>query len=98
MDEEREVTRRTYQQIAGHFAQRHWTADLSRGYALMKAELPSGAHILEVGCGPGRDIAGLRQAGFRVTGVDLSLAMLLEARARLGICCISPFLCISKLP
>lgn len=43
-----------------------------------------GDPILELGCGTGRLIAPLLAAGFRVTGLDSSPAMLALARDRLG--------------
>jgi len=43
---------------------------------------PRGARILDVPCGYGRHAAGLARRGFRVVGVDLSRAMLAEARRR----------------
>ncbi len=35
-------------------------------------KLPAGARVLDVGCGPGRHSVALAQAGFAVTGVDVS--------------------------
>lgn len=46
------------------------------------ALLGSTAHILEVGCGPGRDMAWLESGGGLVTGIDLSIGMLAQARIR----------------
>ncbi len=69
--------------------------NLSR-QGLQKAEaemvgryLPPTGHLLDVGCGTGRALLALNQAGYRVTGIDLSLPMLaagrgLSAQARLG--------------
>jgi SAM-dependent methyltransferase len=45
-------------------------------------ELEPGAQVLDVGCGTGRHAVPLAAAGARVTGVDLSPAMLARARAR----------------
>jgi len=45
--------------------------------------IPS-ARVLDLGCGPGRDIELLRARGARTIGADLSLGMLREARARVG--------------
>ncbi|BAJ30557.1 class I SAM-dependent methyltransferase [Kitasatospora setae] len=46
------------------------------------AELPSGARVLDVGCGAGDPTARqLADGGLRVTGVDLSEGMLAQARA-----------------
>jgi len=42
--------------------------------------LRKGARILDVGCGAGRHSIGLAARGYRVTGVDLSKALLAEAR------------------
>ena len=42
----------------------------------------TGDPILEVGCGTGRVLLPLAQAGYHVTGVDVSIAMLSRARAK----------------
>jgi SAM-dependent methyltransferase len=39
-------------------------------------ELPAGARILDVGCGPGRHSVPLAKAGYNVTGIDVSLRFL----------------------
>jgi SAM-dependent methyltransferase len=50
---------------------------------LLRALRPApGARILDVPCGYGRHAAALARCGFRVVGVDLSRAMLAEARRR----------------
>jgi SAM-dependent methyltransferase len=43
-----------------------------------------GGHALDVGCGTGRSLAALRQAGFDAAGIDPSRGMMDIARARLG--------------
>ncbi|GGD73959.1 class I SAM-dependent methyltransferase [Paenibacillus nasutitermitis] len=43
-------------------------------------ELPEGARVLDIGCGMGRHALALANLGYRVTGVDLSEALLEEAR------------------
>jgi ubiquinone/menaquinone biosynthesis C-methylase UbiE len=43
-----------------------------------------GMHVLDVGCGTGAHLALYAAAGCRVFGVDISEAMLCEARRRLG--------------
>ena len=40
-----------------------------------------GGPVLDLGCGAGRFIVPLAEAGYAVTGVDTSAAMLAEARA-----------------
>jgi SAM-dependent methyltransferase len=43
-----------------------------------------GDPVLELGCGTGRLIAGIAEAGFRITGTDRSDAMLARARERVA--------------
>lgn len=48
-------------------------------------QLPPGAHVLDVGCGPGDDVLALAQlvgSSGRVVGVDSSTTMIEEARRR----------------
>ncbi len=65
--------------------------DARRSRALFEARwlrrfasaLPEGGHVLDLGCGSGRPIAGwLIGEGFRLTGADFSEPMLELARAR----------------
>ena len=50
---------------------------------LLRALRPApGARILDVPCGYGRHASALARRGFRVVGVDLSRAMIAEARRR----------------
>jgi ubiquinone/menaquinone biosynthesis C-methylase UbiE len=46
--------------------------------------LPPGAKVLDLCCGMGRHSLALSEAGYEVTGVDLSEALLREARAQTG--------------
>jgi ubiquinone/menaquinone biosynthesis C-methylase UbiE len=48
----------------------------------LTARVPSGARILDLGCGPGTDAVALAQAGYEVTALDWSPAMIAEARTR----------------
>lgn len=59
---------------------RDFDADLHlyRSYAMM-----TGGPVLELGCGTGRLMAPLVEAGYAVTGVDSSAAMLHRARVKL---------------
>jgi ubiquinone/menaquinone biosynthesis C-methylase UbiE len=47
----------------------------------LEARCPGG-NVLDIGCGAGRNTIPLAQAGYRVHGIDLSLAMLRAARER----------------
>ncbi|WP_410514215.1 methyltransferase domain-containing protein [Paenibacillus sp. BR2-3] len=47
-------------------------------------DLPPGAKVLDLCCGMGRHSLALSESGYEVTGVDLSEALLREARAQEG--------------
>lgn len=42
--------------------------------------LPEGADVLDIGCGMGRHVLALTKLGYRVTGIDLSDALLKKAK------------------
>ncbi len=48
--------------------------------ALDLCRFPAGSRVLDVGCGTGATLARLREAGLEAAGLDLSPAMLSEAR------------------
>ncbi len=50
----------------------------------LEAVVGEGAKVLDAGCGSGRILAPLAEAGFEMTGVDSSREMLEAARARKG--------------
>lgn len=54
--------------------------------ALIARFRPGARRLLDLGCGIGRHAGALASAGFRVTGVDLSPAMLTVARERHPAC------------
>ncbi len=49
-------------------------------FLVKELDLPSGARVLDLGCGTGRHSVGLAAAGLQVTGVDFSEHMLEMAR------------------
>jgi SAM-dependent methyltransferase len=58
-------------------------ADMRRRVlATVGARVMRGSHILDLGCGPGTDDEMLARAGYRVTAVDWSPAMVEEAARR----------------
>jgi SAM-dependent methyltransferase len=77
-------TIQTYDRIAAEFAANTWTIRLERAFDSFARYLIPAAQVLDLGCGPGRDIELLRERGYRVIGADLSLGMLREARQRVG--------------
>ncbi len=52
--------------------------------AFMQA-LPAGAHVLDLGCGPGDSAAVMQDAGIRVDAIDASPAMVAHARETYGL-------------
>jgi SAM-dependent methyltransferase len=56
----------------------------ARVIATVLRHVPSGGRLLDLGCGPGTDVAVLARAGYQVTGVDRSPAMIREATMRAG--------------
>jgi SAM-dependent methyltransferase len=53
-----------------------------RSRATLERFVAPGAHVLDLGCGPGTDVAPLVARGYRVTAIDWSPAMVDEARRR----------------
>lgn len=47
---------------------------------IRRAQLPSGAHVLDVGCGTGRWLRRYEKLGLRVTGIDATARMLSLAK------------------
>ncbi len=78
-----EITTRTYDQIAAAFAERWWNVHLDQALDSFASRLEPGARVLDLGCGPGRDIALLQKRGFEVVGLDRSQGMLREAQRRI---------------
>lgn len=71
-----------YDAIVGEFVQRNaaMPASLSALATALLARLPVAPRLLDLGCGPGRDMAWLEGAGASVVGLDLSPGMLRHAR------------------
>jgi SAM-dependent methyltransferase len=71
-----------YNAEAAAYAER---SQVSPFLADFMAELPSGASVLDLGCGGGQDSAALRDAGFAVTSLDISPGLAAEAKRRWNI-------------
>jgi len=72
------------------YEENEFTKNIARevDFVLEELELPSGASILDIGCGTGRHSVELAKRGYAVTGLDLSaemLAMAAEAADASGI-------------
>jgi SAM-dependent methyltransferase len=55
-----------------------------RTLAALTARAKPGATLLDLGCGPGTDDEVLARAGYRVTAIDSSAAMVREAQSRIA--------------
>jgi ubiquinone/menaquinone biosynthesis C-methylase UbiE len=82
MKDTTEITRESYGQIAPTYAQ--VSASMSetlislahRFVHLLESSFGPNANILDVGCGPGRDMTWFESQNLNVTGVDFTQAML----------------------
>ena len=76
--------RATYNRMAADYTRRiddYAASDEAERFVRMTATSPvHEPSILDAGCGPGRDACLLKLAGARITGLDLSEAMLCEAQ------------------
>lgn len=60
----------------------HWNERIPGQLAAFAELLDRSSHVLDAGCGTGRDSAWLTDAGYSSVGLDYSPAMLAEARKR----------------
>ena len=72
-----------YNEHADQLASRYDQADAGTLHALFRQWIPSGAAVLEIGCGPGRDAPFLASIGCTGTASDGSESMLETARQNL---------------
>jgi SAM-dependent methyltransferase len=74
-----------YEQNAEDFFRRSVDADMARGHEEFTALLSPGAHLLDAGCGSGRDALAFSRAGFQVTAIEASPSLAALARAHTGL-------------
>jgi ubiquinone/menaquinone biosynthesis C-methylase UbiE len=81
--------RATYDRIASRYVenQRQLASSHVSSFSTLEnafhSRLPQGGIVVDVGCGPGIDVARLLRRGLRVVGVDLSMGMLESAPGEL---------------
>src|SRR3972149_9878169 len=76
----KETTIESYNNSANEYYQNIVSFDTKAKVARFISYLTPGAHILDVGCGPGIDAKYFIEQGFSVTGIDLSSSMIELAR------------------
>jgi len=74
-----------YNNNAQEFYNRTINADLSDNYKAFMSHLPKQAHILDAGCGVGRDTKYFLNQGYQVTAFDASAEMVKLASKETGI-------------
>ncbi|PHV69602.1 SAM-dependent methyltransferase [Sporanaerobium hydrogeniformans] len=64
-----------YNENAKAFFEGTVVADMSSNYTDFLAKLAKGSHILDAGCGSGRDAKNFKDLGYEVTAIDASESM-----------------------
>lgn len=73
-----------YNQHADQFIAATLHLDMEPLYRCFLRHLPAGAHLLDAGCGSGRDALAFKQRGYRVSAFDASQALAEHAAKLLG--------------
>ena len=79
LTKEEEITRKSYDSVASIWVSGHQRPFWQEEFQKLKKLLPSG-RILEVGCGTGRDAKELIKLGYDYKGIDISEAMVEQAK------------------
>jgi len=74
-----------YNQHAQHFVEATLHVDMRSLYEPFLEELPANAHLLDAGCGSGRDALAFQQLGYQVSAFDASEPLAAHASKLLGI-------------
>ena len=74
-----------YDHAAEEYAEKFALEGPGKDMLEFMALLPAGGRVLDLGCGPGKSSAHLRDAGFEADAIDASAGMLEIARTRFGI-------------
>jgi superfamily II DNA or RNA helicase/SAM-dependent methyltransferase/SOS-response transcriptional repressor LexA len=73
-----------YEKLAAEFFGATVSVDMTPVYERFLANLKPGAHILDAGCGSGRDAKAFAELGFQVTAFDASVELARLASAHCG--------------
>lgn len=77
-----EKTVKTYNKIAKHFSDTHFSPTFWRKEFDVFKKLIKGEKVVDIGCGAGRDAVLFEKYKFDYTGIDASTGMLKEANKR----------------
>jgi len=85
MEPHEQITIAEYQLTAEDYRIGTWHHDVSQNRnALVAAMHKSKGRILDLGCGPGRDLVVFQEMGYQVTGLDATLAFVEMAQQIAG--------------
>ena len=85
MEQHEEVTIAQYQAEADGFREGTWDHDVSQNRDALVAAMPKNpGKILDLGCGPGRDLVAFKGQGHTVIGLDATPAFVEMARQASG--------------
>jgi SAM-dependent methyltransferase len=62
-----------------------WVVRNSVFFSMLLRYVPQGAHVLELGCGPGRHAIGSATLGYKVVGIDVDPRIVAQARANAAV-------------
>jgi len=74
------TTRAFYEKQATEYARLTLPLSMERWLLPFAAKLPAGSEVIDLGCGPGRDLRFLCSMGFRAVGLDRSEPLVVIAR------------------
>lgn len=81
MEKHEEVTIAEYQLTAASFRDGTWNHDVSQNMEALVAAMPRNpGKILDIGCGPGRDLVAFKQQGHEPIGLDATPAFVEMAK------------------
>lgn len=85
MEEHEAITIAEYQSTAASFRDGTWDHDVSQNRNALIAAMPrQPGRILDLGCGPGRDLVAFQHLGHEVIGLDATPAFVEMAQAAAG--------------
>ncbi len=85
MDKREEITIAEYQLTAESFRVGTWEHDVSQNREALTAAMPRNpGKILDIGCGPGRDLVAFKSQGHTAVGLDATPAFVATAKELSG--------------